>query len=239
METALERAADSGVKALVTIGTDIPTSRAAAEMANRYPAVWAAVGVHPHDAESFDDAAARSLAELAVAPRVAAIGEVGLDFYRNLSSPQDQQKAFLAQIEIAKRAEKPLIMHVRDAYEEVFELLERVGPPEMLVFHCFSGTAAQARRAVDLGGFVSFAGNVSFRNAESLRDAARAVPLRRLLVETDSPYLAPMPFRGKPNEPAYVVHVGEALAAARDEPVDLIAEATTENATAVLSLVIG
>ncbi len=194
------------------------------------------MGVHPHEADGFDDDAVQSVTNLARESKVVAVGEVGLDFYRNLSSRRNQETAFLAQIEVAKSAGKPLVMHVRDAYEEVFELLEEVGPPDPMVFHCFSGTASEARRALDLGGFISFAGNVSFRNAESLREAARVVPPDRLLVETDSPYLAPMPLRGKPNEPAYVVHVGKAVADARGEPVEAVARATSGNAARLFGL---
>jgi TatD DNase family protein len=232
----LQRAADAGVEGLITLGTDLESSRRAIELASTQPRVWAAVGVHPHEADSFDRAAQTEIERLTGEARVVAVGEVGLDFYRNLSSPEKQRAAFADQVQIAKRAGKTLVMHVREAYREIFELLLEVGPPKGLVFHCFSGDRDDARRALDLGGFISFAGNVSYKSAEPLREAARSVPLNRLLVETDSPYLAPHPHRGKPNEPAYVTEVGRALAQAVGKPVEVIAEATSQNAAEVFNL---
>jgi TatD DNase family protein len=234
--TVLQRAVQAGLNALVTIGTDVESSRRAIELASENSRVWATVGVHPHEADSFDDAAQTEVERLAGQVRVVAIGEVGLDFYRNLSGPEAQRSAFTAQILLAKRLSKPLVMHIREAFPEVLELLADVGPPDRLVFHCFSGSPDDARAALDIGGFISFAGNISYKNAEHLRDAARIVPLQRLLVETDSPYLTPHPHRGKPNEPAYVTEVGRALAEAVGKPVDIIAEATSRNAAAVFGL---
>jgi TatD DNase family protein len=236
LEEYLERASGSGVECLVTIGTDLQSSRTAIELAGRHDRVWAAVGVHPHDAKSFNDQAADAVEEMATNPRVVAVGEVGMDFYRDHAGAESQERAFRAQIDVAKRVGKPLVMHIRDAFREVLAVLREVGPPERLVFHCFSGGADEARRAVELGGHVSFAGNVSYKSAETLREAARAVPLDRLLVETDSPYLAPVPHRGKPNEPALVVAVGAALASATGRSVDEIGEATAANARSVFHL---
>jgi TatD DNase family protein len=221
---------------MITIGTDLKSCATAIELAERHAGVWAAVGVHPHDSESFDRAAAEAVEEMAAHSRVVAVGEIGMDFYRNYAPREAQERAFRDQIEIAKRAAKPMVMHIRDAFHEVMALLEEVGAPDRLVFHCFSGSAQDAREALRLGGHVSFAGNVSYRNAEQLRDAARAVPLSRILVETDSPYLAPVPYRGKPNEPSYVPKVGDALAAALGRPVEEIAEATRANAHALFGL---
>jgi TatD DNase family protein len=159
-----------------------------------------------------------------------------MDFYRNYASPESQEKAFRAQIDIAKRVGKPVVMHIREAFDEVVALLKEVGPPEKLVFHCFSGDGEDAMQAVRLGGYVSFAGNVSYKNAGPLREAARVVPLDRLLVETDSPYLAPVPYRGKPNEPSYLPSVGAALAAALGKPVEEVADATGANAERLFGL---
>lgn len=227
---ALERAAAAGVAAMITIGTDLPSSREAVRTASAYDAVYATVGIHPYDAEDFDEVVGAEIERLAGEPRVVAVGEVGLDFYREHSSPKAQHRVFAAQIEIAKRLDKPMVMHIRDAFPQVIAQLQEAGPPQTLIFHCFSGGAAEAQVAVGMGGFVSFAGNVSYKSAESLRDAARVVPLDRLLVETDSPYLSPVPHRGRPNEPRNVADVGTALAAATGRPVPEIAEATTENA---------
>lgn len=198
--------------------------------------MWAAVGVHPHEASGFGEQAVEELAALAASPRVVAIGEAGLDFYRDLSPRDAQRSAFRRQIGVARELGRALVIHMRDAHDEVFGILAEEGPPERLVFHCFSGGPEEARRALALGGDLSFAGNVSYRGAEPLREAARAVPLDRLLVETDSPYLAPVPHRGKPNEPALVAAVGAALAGALGLPVEEVAAATSSNALRVFGL---
>jgi TatD DNase family protein len=230
LQESLKRAEAAGVGTMITIGTDLPSSREAVRLASAHPNVYATVGIHPHDAEDFDEVAGGEIERLAGDPRVVAIGEVGLDFYREHSSPEAQQRAFAAQIELAKRLELPMVMHIRDAFPQVVDLLNEAGPPETLIFHCFSGGAPEARIAVGMGGFVSFAGNVSYKNAENLREAVRATPLDRLLVETDSPYLSPIPHRGKPNEPRNVADVGAAVAAAIGCAVEDLAEATTSNA---------
>jgi TatD DNase family protein len=227
---SLERAEAAGVGTMITIGTDLPSSREAVRLASAHPNVYATVGIHPYDAEDFDEVVGSEIERLAGDPRVVAIGEVGLDFYREHSSPEAQHRAFAAQIELAKRLGLPMVMHIRDAFAQVIELLNQAGPPETLIFHCFSGGAPEARIAVGMGGFVSFAGNVSYKNAENLREAVRATPLDRLLVETDSPYLSPIPHRGKPNEPRNVAFVGAAVAAAIGCEVEELAEATTANA---------
>lgn len=230
LKPALERAAAAGVSALITIGTDLPSSREAVKLASQHDVVFATVGIHPYDAEDFDGPTGAEIEQLAAADRVVAIGEVGLDFYRDLATPQAQHLAFKAQIELAKRLDKPVVLHIRDAFPQVVAQLTEAGPPETLIFHCFGGGAPEARQAVDMGGYVSFAGNVSYKTAENLREAARVVPLDRLLVETDSPYLAPVPHRGKPNEPRNVADVGAAVAAATSRTAEEIAEATTANA---------
>ncbi|HEX2053130.1 MAG TPA: TatD family hydrolase [Actinomycetota bacterium] len=230
LDEALQRAEEAGVEAMVTIGTDLPSSREAVRLAERHPTVFATVGIHPYDAEDFDEIVGDEIAGLASSPKVVAIGEVGLDFYRDHASPDAQRRAFAAQIELAKRLALPMVMHIRDAFADVVAQLEEAGAPDTLIFHCFSGGRPEAERAVAMGGFVSFAGNVSYKNAPNLREAASAVPLDRLLVETDSPYLSPVPHRGKPNEPRNVVDVGAALAAATGRPVAEIAEATAANA---------
>jgi TatD DNase family protein len=236
VEAAIGRARSAGVGTMVTIGTDLPTSRAAVRIAGAHDGVWAAVGVHPHDASTLDGAALEELMSLASGPRVVAVGEIGLDFYRDLSPRDAQRDAFRRQLAAARDLDRAVVIHMRDSHEEVFGILGESGPPERLVFHCFSGGPDDARRALDLGGYVSFAGNVSYKNAGSLREAAASVPLDRLLVETDSPYLAPVPYRGKPNEPRFVPAVGAALAAAVGRPVEEIAAATRANAALVFGL---
>lgn len=229
-------AARAGVDRIITVGTDLETSAAAIHMSDSADVVWAVVGIHPHDASTFNRRARDVLAQLARGPKVVGIGETGLDFYRNLSAPEEQRAAFVEQVALAKQLDKTLVIHMRDAHEEVYGVLKEVGAPERLVFHCFSGGPEEARAALDLGGHLSFAGNISYRNAETLRDAARVAPLDRILVETDSPYLAPVPHRGKPNRPALVALVGSALASALGRPEDEIAEMTSGNARRVFRM---
>ncbi|HEU5002902.1 MAG TPA: TatD family hydrolase [Actinomycetota bacterium] len=230
------RAGEAGVVAMVTIGTDLASSREAAAIAAANPAVWAAVGVHPHDATTLDGDTLAALAGLAAQPRVVAIGEIGLDFFRDLSPRDAQRDAFRRQLALARDLGAAVVIHMRDAHDELFATLEEVGPPERLIFHCFSGGPADAERGLALGGYISFAGNVSYKNAGLLREAAAVVPLDRVLVETDSPYLAPVPHRGKPNEPAWVVAVGEAVAAAVGVPPEQVAQASMANTIAAFGL---
>ena len=231
---AVAAAAAAGVTRMVNVGTDLATSVESARLAGEFGSVWAAVGVHPHDATAVDAAALNKLAELARQPRVVAVGEIGLDFYRD-NSPRDVQiAAFTSQLEIAKAAGKCVVLHIRDAHPDAFKVLEAAGGPwQGLVFHCFSAGPAEAERAVEMGGYISFSGNISYKNAEQIRQAAQAVPAERLLVETDSPYLAPVPHRGKPNEPAWVVEVGKALAQAIGRPVEEVEQLTCKNACSV------
>lgn len=234
-EQVLNRAFDAGVVGVVTVGTDLESSRASAALAEKFPLVWASVGLHPHEAVHFGERTAEELRDLAAHPKVVAIGEIGLDYYRDHSPRADQRRALHAQLLLAEEMGKPVILHVRDAFEDVLEVLAGHSL-SAIVFHCFSGGPEEAARAVAIGGHVSFAGNVSYRSAQNLRDAAAATPLDRLLVETDAPYLAPVPMRGRPNEPAYVAHVGAAVAIARRVAEAEVAEATVRNATRVLGI---
>lgn len=234
---ALDRARAAGVARLVTIGTDLATSRAAVGIATAHEGVWAAVGVHPHDATTLTDEALDELERLASHPKVVAIGEIGLDYFRDLSPRDVQQKAFRRQLDLARRLGAPVVIHMRDAHRDVFDILAEAGPPERLVFHCFSGGPADAARALALGGAVSFAGNISYKSAQDLRDACAVVPLDHLLVETDSPYLAPVPHRGKPNEPAFVPLVGATVSATTGVSVEEIANATSRNAASIFGWV--
>jgi TatD DNase family protein len=229
----LAAARAAGITRVVTIGTDLASSRWAAERAHRHDGVYAAVAVHPNETV----AAATSpeqrievlaqIAELARLDRVRAIGETGLDYYREYASPVVQRDWFRAHISIAKQAGKALVIHDRDAHEDVLDILEAEGPPEKVIFHCFSGDAAMAKRCAEAGYVMSFAGNITFSSAGALREAAAAAPVDLLLVETDAPFLTPVPYRGKPNSPALAAHTVRALADLKQIGVaDLCAQLT-------------
>lgn len=231
-DAAIERARAATVAGMVCVGTDLETSREAVELAARQPSVCATVGLHPHDASRFDAEWGR-LEELAAVDGVVGVGETGFDFHY-LHSPADaQETAFRAQIALAKDLDRALVIHSREAWDDTFRVLTDEGPPARTVLHCFTGDPDEARRALDLGAYLSFSGIVTFPNADDLRAAAAITPVDRLLVETDAPYLAPVPYRGRPNEPAYVPLVGTAVAAATGRPDTEIACASAANAAAV------
>ena len=235
----LAEARRAGIRRLITVGVDVPSSRWSAQRAAEHEGLYAAVAVHPNEtAAAASSAAGRDavlaeLAALAGQPRVRAVGETGLDYYRDYAEPPIQRDWFRAHIEIAKRTGKALMIHDRDAHEDVLRILDEEGPPAAVVFHCFSGDAAMAKRCADAGYVMSFAGNVTFKNAETLREAAAAAPLEALLVETDAPFLTPVPNRGKPNSPAQVAHTVRFLAGLKQVSVAEMCDAVTANAERV------
>ncbi|MGN6175314.1 MAG: TatD family hydrolase [Streptosporangiaceae bacterium] len=229
----LAAARAAGIVRVVTVGVDLTSSRWAARCADQHAGLYAAVAVHPNETAAAASSAAQreevlaQVAELGMLPRVRAIGETGLDYYRDRASPAVQRDWFRAHIAIAKQTGKALMIHDRDAHEDVLAVLEAEGPPERVIFHCFSGDAAMAKRCADAGYVMSFAGNITFKNAQPLREAAAAAPPDLLLVETDAPFLTPVPNRGKPNSPAMVAHTVRALADVRQVTVeDLCAQLT-------------
>jgi TatD DNase family protein len=224
----------AGVGRMITVGTDAAQSAAAVDAARRHPDMWATVGLHPHDAAQGVDTIRGLLAD--PDPSVVAIGECGLDYFYEHSPRDAQREAFAAQIHLARELDLALVIHTRDAWDDTFDVLGAEGVPERTVVHCFTGGPAEARRALDLGAWLSFSGIITFKNAGDVRDAAALCPTDRMLVETDSPFLAPVPHRGRPNRPGLVPVVGAALAAARGVPVDEIEAATSAGATAVFRL---
>ena len=236
-EAMLGRARETGVRRILTIGTEPDSSRAAVELAEREADVWAAVGIHPHDAAAADEAALREIARLAAEPRVVAIGEIGLDYFRNLSPREDQQATFRALLDLARRVAKPVVVHCRDAHEDVLRILteERVADVRGIM-HCFSGDVGVARRCLDLGLLISLAGPVTYPNARALPDVARFVPADRLVIETDCPYLPPQGHRGQRNEPAYLSITAARVAELRGEPIEAMAARLTANACALLRI---
>ena len=227
----LARARQAGIRRMVTIGTDLAESRAALDVARSEADVWCTVGVHPHDATGADAAALTALERLAEDRRVVAIGEIGLDFFRNLSPHEAQVDALRRQLDIARRMGRPAVLHCRDAHAEMLTILgeERVRDIGG-VMHCFSGDVEIARRCLDLGLMISLAGPVTYPNARALPDVARFVPADRLVLETDCPFLPPQGHRGKRNEPAYLAITAAHVADVRGEPLPDLAARTSANA---------
>ncbi|MER3457785.1 MAG: hydrolase TatD [Chloroflexota bacterium] len=228
----IARAHEAGVLRMVTIGTGLPSSRAAVALAERYAGVYAAVGVHPHEAKDWDAATLAELEQLARHPKVVAIGEIGLDFYRDWSPRQAQARAFEAQLALAQQLGLPVIIHDREAHEAVLATL-RAYAPVRGVLHSFSGDAQVAEAALALGLYLGISGSVTFPKADALRQVVALAPLERLLIETDAPYLTPQAHRGRRNEPAYVRYVAEEAAAVKGFPLEVVAAQTTANAEAL------
>jgi TatD DNase family protein len=239
----LDRAREAGIDRLVCIGTGPATSRQAVAVARAtaagggVPRAWASVGLHPHEAsEGVDGVAALLADELAAADgAVVAVGECGLDYYYEHSPRTAQRDAFAAQIALAHAHRLALVIHARDAWKDLFDVLDVEGVPERTVLHCFTGGPDEAERCLRAGMYVSFSGIVTFKNAADVQAAAAACPLERLLVETDSPFLAPVPYRGRTNEPSYLPYVGSAIAAIKSCSVDEIMERSADNAALVFS----
>lgn len=234
--TIIERAENANVRFMLSIGTGEPASgnfEQTIEIAERHENIFAAIGIHPHDAKTFDEKAERQLINLAKSSRKAvAWGEIGLDFYYDHSPREIQEQVFRRQIRIARELSLPIIIHSRDANDETVNILtEECSRPDFAggVMHCFGGTAAMAEELMKIGFYISFAGNVTFKKADNLREAARVVPLEKLLIETDCPYLAPVPLRGKRNEPAFVVETAKFLAEFKGIELEELAQATTQN----------
>ncbi|MGC1513792.1 MAG: TatD family hydrolase [Acidimicrobiales bacterium] len=231
-EAVIADAAAAGVTRLVSVGTDLAQSIAAIEVADRHAGVWATAGVHPHDASG----GIEGIEALLSHPRVVGVGECGLDYHYEHSPRDAQREVFAAQIALAHRHELALVIHTREAWDDTFALLESETMPERTVFHCFTGGPAEARRALDMGAMLSFSGIVTFKGAADVREAAALCPLDRFTVETDAPYLAPVPHRGRTNTPAWVPLVGEAVAGAMGVAVQVVEEASTANAAQLFAL---
>jgi TatD DNase family protein len=237
----MDRAEAVGVHAAVTVADDLDSARWVVGAAEADRRVLAAVALHPTRANRLDDAARDEIEKLSAAPRVVAVGETGLDYYwpgklDGCAEPAEQRDAFAWHIDLAKRLGKPLMIHDRDAHQDILDVLRAEGAPHRVVFHCFSGDAAVARACAEAGYLMSFAGPVTFRNAAPLREAAALAPAELLLVETDAPFLTPHPHRGRANEPYCLPWTVRGLAAARDEQPEAVAEATRANAERVFRL---
>lgn len=232
-DAAIQRARDVGVEVMVAIGTGDgpPDLEAGIRLADAYPFIYATVGVHPHDASKAEDQHYTELISLTAHPKVVAVGEIGLDYHYNFSPPETQRKVFVRQLEIAREARKPIVIHTREAWDDTISILTEHWAPTGLggIMHCFSGGPREAEESLGLGFHISFSGIVTYPKAIEVQEAAKLMPLDRLLVETDAPYLAPVPYRGKRNEPAHVVHTARRLAELRNEDFATVCTATSEN----------
>ncbi len=226
IEEEILKARKALVVGFINVGTDFETSCEAIEKARMLPDVWATAGVHPHEAKK----GIEGIEDLLGDPNVVAVGEAGLDYHYDYSPREDQRKVFAEQIEMANKSNLPLVIHTREAWEETFSILDSEGVPEATVFHCFTGGTIEAEECLERGAYLSFSGIITFKRSESLREAASECPLDRAMIETDSPYLTPVPFRGKKNEPANVGLIGKELAYLQDKSSEEIALATTQNA---------
>jgi TatD DNase family protein len=235
-EEVVAGALAEGVGHLVDVGVDLASSRQAVANATRLPQVSATAGVHPHDADTLDAPTLDGLRRLLADERVVGVGETGLDYHYDNSPRPDQRAAFAAHVRLARELDKALVVHCREAFADVLAILDGEGAPPRVVFHCFAGDADAAARVVEAGWYVSFAGMLTFRNASGLRAACAAVPLDRMVLETDSPFLSPHPFRGRPNHPARVAVTARTVADLHGVPVEEVATATTATAVRAFAL---
>jgi TatD DNase family protein len=235
----IARAREAGVHTIIAVGGagDMSSNTAAVALAGSFPDVYATVGMHPHDAKDVGDEDINALRRLAATPKVVAVGETGLDYHYQHSPRETQRRVFSRFIHLARETRLPIVVHEREAASEAAELLRSEGGGTLQgVIHCFTGDYAAAGRYLDMGFYISFTGIITFKNADALREVARRVPLERLLVETDSPYLTPVPHRGKRNEPAYVRLVAETIAQIKHTSLEQVASVTTANARALFHL---
>ncbi|MCU1360604.1 MAG: putative deoxyribonuclease [Ilumatobacteraceae bacterium] len=223
LDDVIAAAHAAGVTTMINVGCDATTTVAAIEIAARIDGVYATAGLHPHDAVNGVDSIVAFLDD----PNVIAVGETGLDYFYDHSPRDVQRTVFAAQIQLAHERRLPLVIHTRDAWDDTFDVLRAEGAPAQTIFHCFTGGPDEARRCLELGAYLSFSGIVTFKTATDLQAAAMLCPADRMLVETDSPYLAPIPFRGRSNQPAYVRHVAQFIADLSDVPIEQLEDATS------------
>lgn len=237
LQEVIDRANQEGVTTMVVVGFDRPTIKKAIELAETYDCIYAAVGWHPVDAIDMTETDLVWLEELASHPKVVALGEMGLDYHWD-KSPKDVQKdVFRKQIQLAKRVKLPIIIHNREATQDIVEILQEEGAEEVGgIMHCFSGSVEVAKKCIEMNFYISLGGPVTFKNAKKPKEVAAEIPLDKLLIETDCPYLAPHPYRGKRNEPSYVKLVAEQIAELKDLSIEEVAEKTTENAKKVFGI---
>ena len=237
LEQVLDRAQNGGITHIIVVGIDIPSSFKALELAKRYDFIFSTVGYHPHNADDADSHKLEELSGLVSEPKVIAWGEIGLDFFRNYSPPEKQIEIFEQQLEMAFQFNLPVIIHDRESHEEVFEIIRKKGIKKHEgVIHCFSGDYELAMAFIDIGYYISIPGTVTYKNALQIQDVASRIPLERMLIETDAPFLAPVPKRGKRNEPLFVTHIAQKIAKLRGKDFKEVALQTSENAKRLFDL---
>jgi TatD DNase family protein len=237
LEAVIQKAKESGVEYIFTVGTEKKDWKRALEIANSQPSIYAILGVHPHNAKEIDDQTYPMLKELCRNGKVKAFGEIGLDFFRNLSPRDIQLKRFREQVGLAKGLGLPIVVHDREAHQETMEILRSEKAEECGgIIHCFSGDYEMAKVCMDMGFYISVPGSITFKNAESFREIVKRIPLESLLLETDAPFLTPEPFRGKRNEPSYVRYTAQKVAEVKKVSFEKVAEVTTENAMRIYKL---
>ena len=232
-DEVIERARSAGVTHMVNIGFDLASSKETLEFTERYDFMYGAVGVHPHDAKTYSDDVERELTDLLAKPRIVAVGEIGLDFYRDLSPRDLQRDVFRRQLALAKRLDKPIIIHCRDAFDDVLSVLSEEATTWRGIFHAFTGDAQAAKRVLDLGCHIGIGGVVTFKNS-GLADVVTGLPADSMVLETDCPYLTPAPYRGKRNEPSYLTYVVEKISGSTHREPAAIREQTTQNFAAAI-----
>ncbi|MFH0790139.1 MAG: TatD family hydrolase [Candidatus Omnitrophota bacterium] len=228
-DEVIKRAKENGIDYLINVGSSLQGSKDSLELALNYDCIYAVVGIHPHEADNTDNAAIAVIEDLAKKNKVVAIGEIGLDYYRNYSAPQNQKRLFTALIKLAKSLNLPLVLHSRQAEEETLNIIKEFTPQKAVV-HCFSGSEDFLRQCLDLGLFISFTCNITYKKAENLKNVVKLVPLERIMLETDCPYLPPEGFRGRRNEPFQVKLLAEEISKIKGIPFGEIARVSTENA---------
>jgi len=233
IEDVVDSAVSAGVKKIINIGFDLKSSEEAVEFTEKYPLMYAAVGIHPHDAVKYDDIILSKLDNFLKKDGVVAVGEIGLDFKRNYSPREVQIRVFSEQLNFAKERNIPVVLHIRDAYDEVFRILEQVNYPNVLL-HCFCGNNNDAKKALGMGCYVAFGGNITYSDRYS--PVIESIPLERIVLETDAPYLSPAPMRGKRNEPAFIAYTAKKLAWIKNMSLEDIGEITTGNAEKFFNL---
>lgn len=231
IDEVLDRARTTGIEFMIDVGFDIASSEKSTELSQKHDHIYSAIGIHPHDAKSFDEECYRKIKELLVKPKVKALGEIGLDYHYNLSSQEEQKRMFAKLLWTAREMNLPVIFHNRESTHDMFDIVRSEGQGKVNgVFHSFAGSLDELKWILENGFYISISGMITFKKAQNIVDIAKAAPIDRILIETDCPYLTPEPYRGKRNEPSYVKYVAQSLAKVKGMTVDEVGEITTQNA---------